>query len=655
LPSDPPDAPCPGCGQDRERSPIDISTTGYRGPFSAPAPAELARHFPTLEILGLAGQGGMGAVYRARQTKLDRLVALKILPPAVGQDPSFAARFTREARTLARLSHPHVVAIHDFGEIDGLYYLLMEFVDGANLRQLLRAGRLPPEDALKIAAQVCDALQYAHEEGIVHRDVKPENILLDKKGRVKIADFGLAKLLLERSSVDHQLTASQQVMGTWHYMAPEQIEKPLQVDHRADIYSLGVVLYEILTGSLPLGRFPLPSEQAPVDARLDEVVLRALEKNPEQRYQRITEMKASLEAITAGGEAQPHPPVPPTLPALGALKGVLRGAAQPHPPVPPTDAAGTEVLPASRDAQPVPPTLEDHAPIQADAATVKAARRLVHTPAFGLVIAGWFATFMLPAMIVLVIMTDRGRFPGGLSSVLWATWIPVFLGVLVGSVLILGGRRMRALRSYELALFSSILAMLPLTVGWIFSLPLGIWAFRVLGRREVQAAFPLKMARANRSTRQGGRRRVERFLGSRSGWAMIVCVVGLLFCLVPWWQTGAMRVNGFSTWYGVLVMTTFLAVLALLVATGVIEPMPIWHPIALIAAGLGVELFMGLYFWHESAVLNTFASTRMAYVPLGCGLALLLLGTRQLRGVLMRQRPDAASRPGEKTDGPAPR
>jgi predicted Ser/Thr protein kinase len=173
--------------------PASASSPG--GPFVAPSPADLAPHFPQLEIIELLGQGGMGAVYRARQLKLDRLVALKILPAEWGRDPAFAERFAREARTLARLSHPHVVAVHDFGEAGGHFYLLMEFVDGVNLRQLLRDGPLQPEMALRIVPQICDALQYAHEEGVVHRDVKPENVLLDRRGRVKIADFGLAKLV----------------------------------------------------------------------------------------------------------------------------------------------------------------------------------------------------------------------------------------------------------------------------------------------------------------------------------------------------------------------------------------------------------------------------------------------------------------------------
>jgi hypothetical protein len=266
--------------------------------FVPPRPEDLAPLFPQLEILELLGHGGMGVVYKARQVRLDRLVALKILPPELGRDPAFAERFAREARALAKLTHPRIVGVHDFGESGGLFYLLMEFVDGVNLRGLLRRGRLTPEEALRIVPQVCEALQYAHEEGVVHRDIKPENILLDRRGNVKIADFGLAKLL-GMITPDSALTGSRQVIGTLRYMAPEQMERPLAVDHRADIYSLGVVFYEMLTGELPMGRFDPPSKKVAVDVRLDEVVLRALEKEPERRYQHVSEVKTEVESISS--------------------------------------------------------------------------------------------------------------------------------------------------------------------------------------------------------------------------------------------------------------------------------------------------------------------------------------------------------------------
>src|SRR5262245_43733307 len=248
----------------------------------------------------------MGAVYKARQSKLDRIVAVKVLPQDWGKETAFAERFAREAKALARLNHPHVVAVHDFGESDGLFYLVMEYVDGANLRNVLAKGGLAAHEALAIIPQICDALQYAHEEGIVHRDIKPENILLDSKGRVKIADFGLAKLI-DRPRATFTLTGSQQIMGTLDYMAPEQRLTPQQVDHRADIYSLGVVFYEMLTGELPLGRFAPPSSKPGVDPRLDGIVFRALEREPAQRYQRITEVKSDIESLNrAAGPNSPR-------------------------------------------------------------------------------------------------------------------------------------------------------------------------------------------------------------------------------------------------------------------------------------------------------------------------------------------------------------
>src|SRR4051812_26311998 len=148
-------------------------------PFVPPTPAELAPLFPQLEIIALIGQGGMGAVYRAHQPNLDRVVALKILPPQTGRDPGFAERFTREARALARLSHPNIVAVHEFGAAGDYHYFVMEFVDGVTLRHLLATEKTTPQQALAIAPQICDALQFAHDKGIVHRDIKPENILID--------------------------------------------------------------------------------------------------------------------------------------------------------------------------------------------------------------------------------------------------------------------------------------------------------------------------------------------------------------------------------------------------------------------------------------------------------------------------------------------
>lgn len=267
-------------------------------PFVPPAPAELARLFPQLEIIELIGHGGMGAVYRARQPTLDRIVALKILPPHAGRSPGFTERFNREARTLARLSHPNIVAVHEFGSVGDYPYFVMEYVDGVTLRHLLTTARPGPREALAIVPQICDALQFAHDRGVVHRDIKPENILLDRHGTVKIADFGLAKLV-GGETPDLSITSENDVMGTPHYMAPEQVEQPLAVDHRADIYSLGVVFYQMLTGELPLGRFAPPSRKVLIDVRLDEIVLRALEKEPERRYQHASGLRTEIDSVAA--------------------------------------------------------------------------------------------------------------------------------------------------------------------------------------------------------------------------------------------------------------------------------------------------------------------------------------------------------------------
>jgi tRNA A-37 threonylcarbamoyl transferase component Bud32 len=255
-------------------------TLAFVEAYVAPPVEDVARLFPNLEVIELVGQGGMGAVYKARQPALDRFVALKLVRPR-DADPTFAERFVREAKAMARLNHPHVVAVYESGEAGGLPFLVMEYVDGVTLRDAMRERKLSPAEALAVVPQICDALEYAHRQGVVHRDVKPENILLGRDGRVKIADFGLAKVT---DPAGVSLTGTRQAMGTPHYMAPEQWEKPAEVDHRADIYALGVVLYELLTGELPLGRFDPPSQKIKLDIRLDGVVLRALAKEPDRRF-----------------------------------------------------------------------------------------------------------------------------------------------------------------------------------------------------------------------------------------------------------------------------------------------------------------------------------------------------------------------------------
>lgn len=298
---------CPACLL--ERGAFDSRADSAGPGFDPPSIGELAPLFPALEILEFVARGGMGAVYKARQLELDRVVALKILPPAVAADAAFAERFAREARALAALNHPGIVTLYESGRSGELYYFLMEYVDGVNLRQLLQGERLSAREALAIVPKICDALQYAHDRGIVHRDIKPENVLLDRRGGVKIADFGIAKLVgpeLENSAVCDAtgFTEAGKRLGTPGYMAPEQTDNPAAVDHRADIYALGVIFYQMLTGGLPDQPLAPPSRKTSIDVRLDEVVIRALERKPELRYQQASELKTVLEEISADPEGK---------------------------------------------------------------------------------------------------------------------------------------------------------------------------------------------------------------------------------------------------------------------------------------------------------------------------------------------------------------
>ncbi len=316
LPADAPHGLCPRCLGALNFATETVFTSADALAAQPPlSPSELAPHFPQIEIIECLGRGGMGVVYKARQKSLNRFVALKLLAPERVQDARFAERFTREAQALAQLSHPNIVTIHDFGQAGGFYFLLMEFVDGVNLRQLLRARRFSPEEALAIVPPLCDALQFAHDRGIVHRDIKPENLLLDKDGRVKVADFGIARMLhgggdpsgqdgKERVVENAPGPTGAGISGTPGYMAPEQRSAPNTVDRRADIYSLGVVLYEMLTGELPTDRIEASSLRIrglQIDVRLDTIVLRALERAPELRFQTAAEFRAQVETVGKGG------------------------------------------------------------------------------------------------------------------------------------------------------------------------------------------------------------------------------------------------------------------------------------------------------------------------------------------------------------------
>lgn len=260
--------------------------------------AQLQQRLPDYEIISLAGRGGMGSVYKARQKSLRRMVAIKVLPPELSEDElRFPDRFQGEAETMANLSHPGIVAVHDFGNAgDGLLYFVMEFIDGTDVaRRIERNGALPVDEALRITRAVCDALDYAHRHGVIHRDIKPANVLIDGEGRVKVADFGLAKVA--GHSQQSGITRTNVAMGTQEFAAPEQLTPGAAVDHRADIYSLGVMLYQMLTGEIPRVMFKLPSRsRSELGTRFDALICKALETNPEDRFQSVEEFRQALDA-----------------------------------------------------------------------------------------------------------------------------------------------------------------------------------------------------------------------------------------------------------------------------------------------------------------------------------------------------------------------
>ena len=289
--------------------------TAGDGRWQPPEPWDLEQKLPQFSVLEVLGVGGMGAVYKAFQPSLERYVAIKILSPGLtDEDVQFAERFKQEAKTMARLSHPGIVSVHDFGETaDGLYYIVMEFVEGTDVQRMLAGqGRLEPEHALAVALHVCDALAYAHRNGIIHRDIKPANVMVDKEGRVKVADFGLAKGVEPGSSL---VTGTGKAMGTPDFVAPEALITGMTVDQRADLYAVGVMLYQMLTGNVPRGRFEHPSVKVPgLDPRYDAVVDRAMQEDREARYACAEDLCADLTVIHTAPLPQRLPPPAQTPP-----------------------------------------------------------------------------------------------------------------------------------------------------------------------------------------------------------------------------------------------------------------------------------------------------------------------------------------------------
>lgn len=266
---------------------------------------ELAALLPQYVVCGLIATGGMGAVYLAQQESLDRYVAIKVLPPQQDDEAGFTKRFKSEAKAMAKLMHNNIVAVYDFGITTmAHHYLVMEYVKGQTLHDCIREKKLKPEQVKAIILQLCDGLQFAHEHGIIHRDIKPANILIAEDGRVKIADFGLARQILAH---EHEV-----VYGTPDYAAPEILHEGAKVDHRADVYALGIVLFEMLVGIVPGVTQKLPSAFVPTATVWDAIYFKATKSRPEFRYKDIKEMRASVTHVMAQTKAPPVlvPPQP---------------------------------------------------------------------------------------------------------------------------------------------------------------------------------------------------------------------------------------------------------------------------------------------------------------------------------------------------------
>lgn len=263
-------------------------------------------------LQGTLGNGGMATVYRARDLVLDRAVAVKVMDEKLSDDEEFVKRFILEARANGRLSQPNIVNVYDAGNIGKTYYMVMELIDGITLHELIqqRGGRLPEREAIAIAMQICEGLSHAHQNGIIHRDVKPLNIMCTPEGKFKLTDFGIARL----SRMANSITKTGTVMGSVHYFSPEQASDQ-KVSAASDLYSLGIVLYEMVTGEVPFDapenlqiafqhlEAPVPDPRAKnpeLSEEFCQIIFQSLEKKPEDRYQTAKEMKQALQPVYLG-------------------------------------------------------------------------------------------------------------------------------------------------------------------------------------------------------------------------------------------------------------------------------------------------------------------------------------------------------------------
>ena len=305
-------------------------------------------------IINQVGQGGMATVYKAYQPSMDRNVAIKVLPRQLAESKEFAARFQQEARIIARLEHPHILPVFDYGESDGVTYFVMRYLEAGTLKTRMEAGPLSLKEIDRLFTQLAEALEYAHSHGVIHRDLKPANALVDEQGNLFLTDFGIAKLL---ESASPRLTQTDAIMGTPAYISPEQA-RAQTVDKRSDIYSMGIILYEMVTGSVPFvadtplavilkhvsDPLPLPSLIKPdIPESIERVILKALAKEPADRYATATEFltawKRALEEIDTIVRV-PETRVPTRLasPVPSVGPGTNPGQSQPRP-VPVSNAA----------------------------------------------------------------------------------------------------------------------------------------------------------------------------------------------------------------------------------------------------------------------------------------------------------------------------
>jgi serine/threonine protein kinase len=323
--------------------------------------ALIGKKLGQLEVVEQIGQGGMATVYKAYQPALDRFVAIKVLPATYAKDPTFMERFVREARAIAKLYHPHILPVHDFGDQDGTTYIVMEYVSGGTLKRRLKPNQpMPLRDAIEMVLQTCQALECAHQHNIVHRDIKPGNMLLRSDNFLLLSDFGIAKILEANTA----LTRTGVGIGTPQYMSPEQSTGSPNVGPRSDIYSLGIVLYQAVTGRVPFGSpgdapltislkhvsepLPPPRQFAPdLPPMVEQVIIKALEKDQDHRYQSATEMIDALTSIVMAMRG-------PSVGFSSAFQAV--GSPFPPPPTPQGDSGpmggGQPVTPVS----PLPPS-----------------------------------------------------------------------------------------------------------------------------------------------------------------------------------------------------------------------------------------------------------------------------------------------------------